>query len=303
MQSSTTNIFTCNSYERAVQLFQDPPRRGKKWSANERPLGSAAQYHYRVERNGDGSYSVWLYRTCMARFHPPVPYGERRVDLTWDNRSTSVQFMRRVLGMNWCTDVETTCGRAVYLALKPGHVSEYTYAANGKLILNKSTQAVLKRKVRNPKAKEWLAEAKERLSPLTNLLELRVEQDTADAEAATKGYREGAAFRTNPEVNRVLHTLCSYDPVHGEWEAFVEPLKDLYAAAIRGLVASRERKEKPKAWSRSERVEYKPPTPKAATTAFFHHIEKLSKMPAQVSEPAGMWCDTDAFAQSSIAWY
>jgi hypothetical protein len=272
------------------------------WSDNERMLGTTRQHHYRVKHNrADDSYSVILYSTEMARFYKPEDDGTIAMDLTWDTRTTSTSFMHHCVWQGNVEQADTSCGRKVYRVIRAGATNHYVYDSNGKLILERSKQEIVKRIVSNPALSAWKAQAKERLSPLTNLLELRVEQEIAVAESATRGWKEGKAFATNDAAERIRYKLREYNPALDPWEDHVDALKDLYAAAVCGVVAVRQYKDRAATPWKKAGPPYTPPSPKTCTTAFYGYIAKLSGVGEKTTVHTNMWPDVTDFAQTAIS--
>jgi len=87
------------NYAAAEVLFLRPKPKGSKWSENERPLEGNDKWHYRVQKDttyGVATYGLYLYHTCMIRYHKPEHDGSYVVDYTSDDRSASSEFMWRM---------------------------------------------------------------------------------------------------------------------------------------------------------------------------------------------------------------
>lgn len=303
MPSKTYTLTTCDSYEAAHRMFEKPGPRGRVWADNERPLGDNRQQHYRVARNYDGSYSVILYRTTMARYYPPAADGSYRIDLTWDGRVTSSGFMHSVVQQSRVSTAATSCGRNVWRVIRHGACNSYTYDAQHRLILDQSHQEIVQVNRVNPAKTAWSKQARDKLAPLTMLLELRVDAVAREAENdAPPRYRSTTAFQSDPQVDSANRALRHFDALYNDWADFVEPLRRLYDAATVALVNTRRRKDEPIAygWRVGKEVAYVRPKPKDCTMAFMRQLVKNSQIPEKISVKTEMWPDADKLSASSI---
>ena len=305
MPSNTHKLKYCTDYETAHRMFTAPAPRGRAWADNERPLGSNQQHHYRVARNHDGSYSVILYSTTMAKYYPPAADGSYRIDLTWDGRTTSSGFMGDVVGQSRVSQAATSCGRNVWRVIRHGSCSTYTYDAHERLILDQSQQDIVQVNRVNPDKTAWSKQARDKLAPLTMLLECRVDAVAYAAEQSALGYFAGRAFSTDPVVSSANFELRHFDALYNDWADFVEPLRRLYDAATVALVETRRTKAAPAAypWKQTKAVAYVRPKPKDCTTAFMRQLVKNSRIPEKIAVKTEMWPDADKLSASSILKY
>lgn len=127
-------------FERSVGRCND------KWQSNERPLdGSAAgwnKHHYRVRYDGEESgYAVVLDRTYMARFRM-LPDGAEEQTFLWHHSRTSSSFIWDVLGHGESKQMDTTCGKRVWVPFK--EAEDVTLVlVDGKLDLSRSVHGPL----------------------------------------------------------------------------------------------------------------------------------------------------------------
>jgi len=169
------NLDRCASYEDAVELFKTPPLRGKAWAENERPLGGSRAHHYRVERRDD-SYRVYLYSTCMARYAKPEG-NERHVEYSWDNRTTSTQFMYYVVRVGSSRDYMTTDGRKVRVPMTSGGVA--LTLVDGKLDISRSSHPEQYAYRMSERDKEKRKALRAELKTLCSLAAIRYQTPTA----------------------------------------------------------------------------------------------------------------------------
>lgn len=93
---NTHNMTSIGSFERAKSYFESTPRpRSKKWQEHQRPLDDVRATQKRIEKNADGSYGLWLYRTELIRYYAPDEDGFARVLVAYHPSQSSKAFVYR----------------------------------------------------------------------------------------------------------------------------------------------------------------------------------------------------------------
>ena len=172
--SNTCNLESAASWHHCARLFASKPRRSAKWAANERPLGSAQQYHYRVVQHAD-YFDVHLYSQVMARYYKPRPDGKRAVHYTHDSRQTSTQFMDHVLHISPLLKRETTDGRMVLVPVmcRPKLVLD----EKNRIVVAESTHAAVQALFANPELTAFKRQFRKDMQWLIDMLKLRRKPD------------------------------------------------------------------------------------------------------------------------------
>lgn len=259
---NTRNLQRAKSYADCVDLFTKISKpRGNGWSENERPLGSAYQRHYRVERRYNGDwFDVILYRTTMARFYKPEADGSYRVQYSWDSRTTSSQFMHHVVHVNQVEMYRTKDGERK-VPIGPGELSTDLWITPlGTLDMARSHHSQVYVPKVSEEFKAWRKAFRANLSNICFLLEQTVPEVIA---THTPDANDGHPFQSSKQSTRELR---HWD---GETlqERVIEHLRTMYAQATRSLMDKREYKATPRrySWRQKELADYVDPTPQEVT--------------------------------------
>lgn len=260
MPSNTRNLQRANSYASCLDLFAKISKpRNKDWGENERPLGDARQYHYRVER-GPYHFDVILYSTVMARFHKPDEDGSYRVMYTRDSRTTSSQFMHNVVRVGHVMEYRDTEGTLRRVPLGEGtFATDLWFDAGGRLDVARSHHSQAFKPVVSEEFKAWRKEFTANLSNICFLLEQTVPETVA---THTPDANEGHPFDSTGS----LYALNGWD---GETlnAPVIDTLRDYYKRATEALMDKRAYKSTPSgfSWRQKKLTDYADPTPQEVT--------------------------------------
>lgn len=211
MPSNVRTCHTAHTYERAHAHFEKTPevksrsRGARIFSPNERPLGDNRQWHYRIERGPNAEYyDVCLYHTTMARYYKPDEAGRYRVCYVWDNRLTSVQFMRHVVGVSKVEKYYTTECKRVCV---PIGRADLVFDKYGKLDISQSRHAQITRLVVTPEIKAWCKTLRERTKTLFTLLEMGEMPKWEQPGITIYGPHPGKPFAENKPATSTYYAL------------------------------------------------------------------------------------------------
>lgn len=288
--SNTNNLERVRNYEEAHRYFtQTAKPRRKGWSDNERPLGTAAQHHYRIEKSNAAYadyYDVILYATTMARFYAPNSAGETRICYNGDSRVTSTQFMSRVLWIEQVQTYKDTEGieRYVPIGSQRSFSTDLWFNKEGQLLVKCSTHAPIVSVHASKALLEWKADLKRKLDPLICLMEIAV-QETLDDGVGSGAYDAGRAF-SSPKVNGLAQYLlkawveedCPKLTAHG-----VEHLRDLYITCATFIIDRRLYSSTSRG-SYHKITQYTQPKPAAVTTSVLNYLAKYAPYSVKRSE-------------------
>ena len=287
--SNTSGLKRVRHYEEAHRYFtQTAKPRSNTWSDNERPLGTAAQHHYRIVQGDEGRYyDVILYSTTMARFYAPNSAGETRICYNGDSRPTSTQFMARVLWINAVQTYKDTEGieRYVPIGSQRRFSTDLWFNAEGQLLVKCSTHAPIVSLHASKALSEWKADLKRKLDPVICLMEIAV-QETLDAGVGSNEWNAGRAFRSLPTSSDVDHQMRRW--VEAGCPALnekgYETMRELYVTCAEFIIDRRLIKATPKQWSRSKAVSYTTPKPAVVTTSVLNYLAKFAPHSVKASE-------------------
>lgn len=240
MPSQVNNLARCASYEDAVKLFATPALRGVKWAPNERPLGSRAQGHYRVKQMLDGSFCVYLYNTCMARYYKPEG-DERREEYSWDSRVTSTGFMYHVVRMSYREKYATTDGRRVWVPITGGGV--VLRLVGDKLDVSRSNHPVQYVYRLSVDDKATRKEFRAVMGPLVSMAAIRYKDVPTPNTSGYRARRDYGPF-TSPKEDYKALTMMRHNSIGSTEfiEAFMDASEDVVIYA-KGRAAYDEREE------------------------------------------------------------
>ena len=288
--SNTSNLERVRHYEEAHRYFtQTAKPRGSKWDDYERPLGTNAQWHYRIEQHHDGRYyDVCLYRTIMARFYAPNAAGETRICYNGDGRNTSTSFMYDVLHVgkyHTCKDTEGVT-RYVPVGSQRSFSTDLWFDKDGGLMVKASTHAPIASVHASKALSEWKAQLKRKLDSVICLMEIAV-QDTLAAGEGSTTYNAGRAFTAVPTRAEIDHKMRRW--VEADCpdlnEQGYESMRELYETCAQYIIDRRLTKSEPKSqWSRAKVVPYTPPKASAVTTSVLNYLAKYAPYSVKKSE-------------------
>lgn len=282
--SNTSGLERVRHYEEAHRYFtQTAKPRSKDWGDNQRPLGTARQHHYRIEKSNAAYadyYDVILYDTTMARFYAPNSAGETRICYNGDNRITSGAFMARVLWIGGVQTYKDTEGieRYVPIGAQRYFSTDLRFNVEGQLMVKCSTHAPIVSLHASKAFSEWKAQLKRKLDPLICLMEIAV-QDTLDAGVGSNEWGAGRAFRAIP-------TPSNMDNAFKRWveadcpplnEEGIEVLRDLYVVCAEFIIDRRLLNAAPKSqWHRGVAAPYTTPKASSITTSVLNYLAKFA---------------------------
>lgn len=287
--SNTSGLKRVRHYEEAHRYFtQTAKPRRKGWSDNERPLGTAAQHHYRIVQGDEGRYyDVILYSTTMARFYAPNSAGETRICYNGDGRPTSTQFMARVLWINAVQTYKDTEGieRYVPIGSQRRFSTDLWFNAEGQLLVKCSTHAPIVSLHASKSLSEWKADLKRKLDPVICLMEIAV-QSTLDDGVGSGAYNAGRAFRSLPTPFNVDHQMRRW--VEAGCPALnekgYETMRELYVTCAKFIIDRRLTKATTPAWRHKDVAPYTTPTPAVVTTSVLNYLAKFAPHSVKASE-------------------
>ena len=299
---NASNLERARHYEEAHRYFtQTAKPRSSKWSGYERPLGSNAQYHYRIaqshetHRGEDGSvahvegryYDVILYSTTMARFYAPNSAGEHRICYTSVPRTLSGQFMHHVLGVGYVQTYKDTEGIERIVPIGGGREfgTDLWFDSAGKLLVKCSTHAPIVSVHASKALLEWKADLKRKLDPVICLMEIAV-QETLDAGVGSNEWNAGRAFSAVPTSSDVDYLIARWvgEDCPELNEKGYETLRELYVTCAKFIIDRLLIKATPKQWSRSKAVSYTTPKPAVVTTYVLNYLAKFAPHSVKASE-------------------
>lgn len=280
--SNTSNLARVRHYEEAHRYFtQTAKPRGSKWDDYERPLGTNAQWHYRIEQPYDGDwYDVILYRTIMARFYAPNAAGETRICYNGDGRNTSTSFMWDVLHVGKHPRLTDTEGvlRCVPIGSQRGFSTDLWFDVEGRLMVKASTHAPIASVHASKNLAEWKKNLKAKLDPVICLMEIAV-QDMLAAVEGSDVYEAGQAFTSIPttsDIDNKMKRWVGADCPDLNSEGY-EAMRELYKTCAQYIIDRRIYKAEPKSqWSQGKTVPYTPPKPSAVTTSVINYLAKYA---------------------------
>ncbi|MCH9837086.1 hypothetical protein K0U83_15580 [bacterium] len=290
--SNTNNLERVRHYEEAHRYFtQTAKPRRKGWSDNERPLGTAAQHHYRIEKSNAAYadyYDVILYSTTMARFYAPNSAGETRICYNGDSRVTSTQFMWQVLHVGAFYQLRDTENvlRYVPIGSQRSFSTDLWFNKEGQLLVKCSTHAPIVSLHASKSLSEWKAQLKRKLDPVICLMEIAV-QETLDAGDGSNEWNAGRAFRSLPTSSDVDHQMRRW--VEAGCPALnekgYETMRELYITCAEFIIDRRLIKAAPKQWgNRGSVTPYTTPKPAVVTTSVLNYLAKFAPYSVKASE-------------------
>lgn len=269
------------SYAAALGHWNQTPepksrRRGNSlWSARKRPLDSARKWHYRLEE-GDGYFDVCLYHTTMARFHAPLPDGSYRVQYTSHDSNLSGQFMWSVLNSGRTRTEITTEGKRVIVPVAGNELgTTLWYQADGRLIVEKSSHAVVNKMVASDTIKAWRKDMRKNVGTLLELLSLRIpELDGERHVSVNQWVKPGAPFSSvdGKYIRTIKNTGWEGGKLH---EGAAQAIAELYEACAAFIVDKRVYGATPPSWGRKQVKERTALTPAAVRSSVLRQLDGL----------------------------